>query len=459
MKRAITRSQRDWLEGEVAAWLAMGLVDEEQARTLLGLYESRQSFDARQQSKGLLTLLAVAATLVGLGVLLLIGYNWAEIPPPLKVAAIFGALIATHALGALLRYRLNWRRVSEVVFFLGCLFYGAAIWLLAQIFNISSDNYDGLWWWAVGCLPFALLLDTVLLHLLFAGLLAAWVGFEVLSLERLFWGVPSAGYSLPLLVGPGLWWAYRKNSASAVGIYVPLLAWWVVLQPIAWKLEANPTYFIGAVGSLLLLVAAMHPPRSEMAIPYRFYGIAIVGATLVPLSFRDFNKEIGPGLIGHSWGGLEQMVLILILAAVALVLAYLVQRKTQGEGVASGRALPEALWEIVQRQAVPCGLLGLFAFLAAWAPTLRDPWVPTIAANLAMGTVAIALIRLGLTENRGRPFTAGVAYLLLWAGLRYGDLFGAFGGMLGASLMFFLCGAVLFGVALYWRNRKAVSFD
>ncbi len=459
MKRPITRSQRDWLEGEVAAWQSMGLVDLEQARGLLGLYETRQSFDARQESKGILALLAVAATFVGLGVMLLVGYNWDQLPAPLKVTAIFTALMATHAAGAGVRYRLQWRRVSEVVFFLGCLFYGAAIWLLAQIFHISSSNYDALWWWAVGTLPFALLLDTVLLHLLFAGLLALWVGFEVLDLNRLIWGVPSAGYSLPLLVAPGLWWAYRKNSANAVGIYVPLFAWWVVLQPIAWKLEANPTFFIGAVGSLLLLLAAMHPPRSEMAIPYRFYGVAVVGATLVPLSFYDFNKDSGTGTLMRWHGGIEQMILILILTAVALVVAYFAQNDSRGDSARTegGRVLP--LWEILQRHAVPCGLLGLFAFLAVWASTARDPWVPTIAANAAMIAMALSLIRLGLTENRGRPFGVGVAYLLLWAVLRYIDLFGAYGGMLGGALMFFLCGATLFGVALYWRNRKAVSFD
>ena len=80
-----------------------------------------------------------------------------------------------------------------------------------------------------------------------------------------------------------------------------------------------------------------------------------------------------------------------------------------------------------------------------------------IAANVAMVALAFWLIRLGLAEDRGRPFGAGVAYLLLWTVLRYVDLFGAFGGMLGAAAMFFLCGATLFGVALYWRNRKAVS--
>ena len=83
--------------------------------------------------------------------------------------------------------------------------------------------------------------------------------------------------------------------------------------------------------------------------------------------------------------------------------------------------------------------------------------MPTIAANIAMVVVALWLIRFGLLDDQSRPFAAGVVYLLLWAVLRYIDLFGAFGGMLGASLMFFFCGGVLMGVAYYWRNRKAVS--
>ncbi len=132
-------------------------------------------------------------------------------------------------------------------------------------------------------------------------------------------------------------------------------------------MQANPTFFIGAIGSLMLLVAALHSPRSEMAIPYRFYGIALVGATLVLLRFHGFNEEVVRG------GG--------------------------------------TLW----------------------------------------------LVRFGLIEDRSRAFGAGVGYLLLWAVLRYIDLFGAFGGMLGASLLFFACGGALTGVALYWRNRKAVS--
>jgi hypothetical protein len=155
--------------------------------------------------------------------------------------------------------------------------------------------------------------------------------------------------------------------------------------------------------------------------------------------------------------GVEQMILILVVTAAILIVAYFLQKKPQGHETEAHRSLNESLMEIVGRQSVPFALLGLFAFLAFWTPTMKDVWVPTIAANVAMVALAYWLIRLGLTEDRGRPFAVGVAYLLLWSVLRYVDLFGAYGGMLGASLMFFLCGGALFAVGLYWRKRKAVS--
>ena len=80
--------------------------------------------------------------------------------------------------------------------------------------------------------------------------------------------------------------------------------------------------------------------------------------------------------------------------------------------------------------------------------------VPVIAMNIAMIGFAIWLIRTGLRDDRGRLFAAGVLFLLLWAVFRYIDLFAGVGGMLGASLMFFACGAALFGMARFWSHRK-----
>ena len=71
----------------------------------------------------------------------------------------------------------------------------------------------------------------------------------------------------------------------------------------------------------------------------------------------------------------------------------------------------------------------------------------------------IWLMRVGLREDRRLPFFSGILYFLMWAVLRYADLFGERGGMIGAALMFFFCAASLFGIALFWNRRKEARHD
>jgi hypothetical protein len=52
MSREATQSQRDWLEGEIAAWQGMVLIDEQRARALLRLYESRAGFGGQGRVRG-----------------------------------------------------------------------------------------------------------------------------------------------------------------------------------------------------------------------------------------------------------------------------------------------------------------------------------------------------------------------------------------------------------------------
>jgi hypothetical protein len=119
--------------------------------------------------------------------------------------------------------------------------------------------------------------------------------------------------------------------------------------------------------------------------------------------------------------------------------------------------------KLVRRQWFPACLLLFMAFLplwhmpdSSWSKLFRAAFASTVLANFAMIGCALWLMSTGLREDRVRPFAAGVLYFLLWAILRYVDLFGDFGGMLGAAFMFFLCGATLFSVALYWRRRKEI---
>jgi uncharacterized membrane protein len=391
--------------------------------------------------------MAAAATLVGLAAMLLVGYNWDQLPRESKLAIVLGTIGLTHAGGFSLRYKRNARALSDKVFFLGCLFYGAGIWLVAQVFHINAHYPDGVWWWAIGVLPFALCLETRLLHALLVALLGLWAGIEVLNFDHLGawlfgrWDwLPNGAYSLPLLALPGMMWAYRRQSVQTLSLYVPLIAWWTVLQVFAWHLGSNPFYFIGSVGALLLVAAESHAAGSRFAVPYRYYGSLLVGGVLVPLSFYDLNKH----LVGE-WASRVGPSAVLGLLALAVVLVI-------------HRTIP-------RRQAIPLGLALLMAVLPLMSAGCRNSScadaaavLPTVLVNVAMVTGAFWLMQVGLREHRGRPFGAGVLYFLLWAVLRYVDLFGDFGGMLGAAMMFLMCGGALFGVARYWQGRKEVRY-
>lgn len=452
--RSINEGVRRWLVNELAAWQALGLVSTEQAAGILDLYGTPEEAAERRGARALFALTSLAALLVGLAGFLLVGYNWEAMPAALKMAIVVTVLLAAHALGFVLRERLGRRTASEIVFFLACLFYGASIWLVAQIFHINAGNADGYWWWAIGVLPFALCLDTPLLHATVAVLLALFAGFSVLGDTPLSGGPssllhlpPGGAYSVPLLALPGLLWAYRRTSSMTVALYVPLLAWWAILQPFAWKFEANPVYFVAGVGGLLLLIAECHEEESPLSIPFRFYGALVSVGALIPLSYHQFNRETW--LSGGSAGVVLELVFV-VAAGVAIVALAYVRRSRRDPTILPGSFLVQG------RRLLPLGLILLMMLLAYWSVSARTPLLPTVLANVALVALAFWLMQLGLRDDRGFPFTAGVLLFLLWAVLRYIDLFGDFGGMLGAAGMFFLCGATLFGFAQYWRTRKVV---
>jgi uncharacterized membrane protein len=453
-KRAITAKQRSWLLDELNLWRRDAIVSEQQAQRIADLYEGAGELAEKGRSRAVFTLMAAAATLVGLAALLLMGYNWEQLSRPAKLAVVLGTIAFTHWTGFFLRYQRKATALSENVFFLGCLFYGAGIWLVAQVFHIQAHYPDGIWWWAIGVLPFALCLETRLLHALLVGLLGLWAGQEVLNFGHLGgwlfgrWDwLPNGAYSLPLLALPGIVWAYRKQSVQTLGLYVPLLAWWAVLQVFAWRLGPNPIFFVGSVGALLLVIAESHAAGSRFAIPYRYYGSLLVGGVLVPLSFHDLNKY----LVGDYRSLAGPPVLLAVIALAIVLWAQRTHREAGG-------------W-VSRRQTIPLGLTLLMALLPLVASAFiksgdmrMAALVPTVLVNLAMLAGAFWLMQIGLREDRGKPFGAGVLYFLLWAVLRYVDLFGNFGGMRGAALMFFASGGALFGVARYWQGRKEVRY-
>ena len=467
----LSDGSRDWLLAEMARWQSEGILSAEQAERILQSYETPAEAAQRKHSIAVFTLTAIAAFLVLLGIFLLIGYRWQAMVREAKLATIFAVILSAYGLGFYLRYRRKARLASELVFFVACILYGCGAWLIADLLHVRTHYPDGLWIWALGVLPLALCLDTFLLHALLVGLLAAWVWTEIGNFgfppgPRLLgpWlAPPGACLSLPLLALPGLLWAYRRRSAPVLSLYVTLVAAWMIFVPMSWQRQVNPAYLAGASAAVLLACAQCHPIGSPMAIPYRACGALTMACVLALMSFAEVCRDMLQQ-VGTPRGNLAAGIAIVLVGMLLIAAA----DRMRGKG--PGR--PDAEPGFLRRQGLALGLLAFMAGLCLWnglfgsaGPGHGPPGsvfakgsaivlLPALAANAGMILLAIWLMRIGLREDRAVPFAAGVILFLLWAVLRYVELFAGTAGMLGASLFFIFCGACLFGVARFWMRRK-----
>lgn len=464
----LTDAQDKWLETELTAWQTEQIVSAEQAERIRGRYESADEIHERKRSVAVQALFGMAGFLFGLAMLLFIGFNWDQLSREFKLVVVLSIVTATHLLAFRIRSQGKHLALSEVVSFVACLFYGAGIWLVAQAFHLDGHYPDGVWWWAVGVLPFALCLDSILLHVLFVFLLGLWAGMEVIGYWHLSpWWMPSwsrfpnGAYSLPFLAAPGLIWAYQKKSPAAVGLYVPLFAWWTVLQAIAMHLDARCVFWIGNVGAILILFAEAHRPRDPRGIPYRFWGVALSAGILLALGSMSFWQMMT--LWWSSWNVDDRWLpigfeisgsLLLLIIGGALLFLFRGIGAFDLRGEAGERDSARRRWFAI-------GLVGLLMFMSIWSLFVSNAeaaaGVPIVIANLLSLAMAVYLIKVGEQEERTRPFGAGVMMFLTWALVRYIDLFGDRGGMLGAAVIFALCGGGLVVVGNFWSRKRKLQ--
>ncbi len=102
------------------------------------------------QSVAIRRVVTIGALMVGLGIIILVAQNWANLPAFFKVVILMVSMIATYGIGyALLQYP-SLKSVGQGVVFLGALIFGANIFLVAQIYNIQVEWPDGFMIWMFG---------------------------------------------------------------------------------------------------------------------------------------------------------------------------------------------------------------------------------------------------------------------------------------------------------------------
>ena len=433
----LIRLLRNDLGHEIRAWVRDGIIREDQAIDLCQRY-AIDYHDDRQHAFGYQLLMALGYLFIGLAVITLLSANWDDIPRALRMGGLVTATIAIQALGVR-AYLMDRPQAARLTFFLGNLMYGASIMLIAQIYHLGEHFPDGIYWWALGSLPAALLLKSRLIILQAFTLAVIWFLVE-----------SSLGYyptSFPLFLAALLWICLRQRDSellflalvAAVVLWLQYnLAWGLALQQ-----QHSQSYLFGGEHIILsfgLMVIAFSLSRllasrdawglANQAALLDLWTLRLALILLLVMSFADPWRDFLEELRSQSLG----LLLSLGCALVALLL--------------NGLSRPSS------RSAYAFSALFAIVFSLA-SLTLATPATQIMALqvidNLLLIGIGIWLIINGIGRGMSHYFYLGIGSILVTGLLRYIDLVGDY---VGASILFIVFSVILLAAARYWRHNQ-----
>ncbi len=427
----LLRLLKNDLAKEIDGWVRDGIITEPQGEEIAGRYGIDYR-DPSRHSLGYHLVLILGYLFVGLAVITLVAANWEQVPRALRMGGLISLTLAINGVG--LFHFVKGRSSTAVgAFFLGGLCYGASIMLIAQIYHLGEHFPDGIFWWALGVLPVAILLESRLLMLLAFTLGTIW-----------FWVEAGMNYypaSYPLFLAALGWLALLRRQSNLLFMLLCFgVALWAEYN-LGWWLSDWGYYRFGAeqltLGAGLLVIAlplanGMAGGRTSRWIDYgallHLWVVRLGLLVMLLMSFGDVWWEY----IGETQSDIEiNIAIVLVCAGISLLLHFIsrVRRWTP--------ILVAAVYFI------------LFAG-SMFAGDQEDALVFQVIVNLLLILSGTVLIQLGIAKGISHYFYLGVSVILVTGLLRYIDLVGDY---LGAAVLFSVFAAILLGAARYWRLK------
>ena len=423
---------------EASTWVDQQLITIDQARTICRLYGVDYD-EIRSRSTAYRVLVVLGFLFIGLSLITVIGANWDAIPRGVRMAGLLLLTAGTHGLA--MRKHLSGRTSLAVgLFFLGNLLYGASIILIAQTYHLGEHMPDGVFLWALGTLPFAVLLCNTWLTLFSSFLALLWFFLEF---RTGFLAPAFLAAAFPLFLAGELYVLMRaRASALLFLVFVGSLAlWFETVLSLMWmdgrgRLEFSAEHVFVGVALFIVAHAASQWLHAKEDGKARDYGVVLSLWTLrfallwmLVLSF----EAPWVGLLRSDWD--HQTSMWIIVAALAASSLWL------GSKTAS---LPALLG-----LAVLCG-----GAMAAVAATQTEDGAVYFQAldNVALIAAGIWLIFRGTVGGISHYYFLGVATILLTAFMRYVDLIGNY---LDSAVLFMGLAVLLLGSARYWKVRQS----
>ncbi|WLV24656.1 DUF2157 domain-containing protein [Aciduricibacillus chroicocephali] len=308
MKRVIGKGEFAVLEREFIFLEKHGELEQGKAEQLLGLYEAGQGHAVDGSSRFLRIMLAIGAALVGLGILSFIASNWAGLDKLAKFLLLIFGLIVFYAGGFGLERR--YPKTARSLYYIGAAIYGAAIFLIGQMFHLSGGAQNAFILWGAGLLPLA-----VYLRDKWVGVFAALT--FILGGEIFFWSASGLGlrYLLILLIPLLLWVNDRYLNKSKAVFVLTGLAGFSFIHDLLAAVHADAwLQMLGlfVLGVLLVLLPFPNYRTASSWVGSIVYGIAGITLT-IPYVWED-------GLVKSGSGNIPAAIMAIVLAALLIYL-------------------------------------------------------------------------------------------------------------------------------------------
>lgn len=415
----IPRSRLAWLEKESARWRDAGLIEADVRNRILEGYDAVSG-----ERQGLLALIVLAVLMCGIGLLLVIGYNWDRIPPAVKIGLIMTAVAAAFA-GAAYAYAKGRAVAGETLAFAGTLLYGNAIWLIAQVLHIQGHFPDAFLWFGIGALACAFLVGSRWIGIEAVILFAAWILFE-------------AGFAArPIVLFVPLWalcvyLAHRLASPAMLALASLSAGGWVAIAT-----GSAPGGFVAAAamlaGCALFAAGRVAGEQETMRRAWQASGLLVVLVALVPMMVTDAYKYV-------LFDSTEATRAALVVAAVTGVVA-----------------LGGVFWR--PTTAADAGVAAVAVSAAAWALAMQSGALGDSHTTRVVGTalfsilalvVSVTLIRRALHSDVTLDLVLGVLFALAFLIVRWVSVIE---NLLWSGGLLLVAGAGLLLIARLWKTR------
>ena len=191
---------RIFLTKELDRWQSDGIVDKETATKIANLYDIDPDAHSDKMS---FVLKLVAYLLFALAFFTLVGANWEEIPRLGRLTLVLFVLGLIN-FGGIYYLAKGKENLSTAMFFLGNFCFGAAIALIAQIYNISDEPSGGILLWSIGA--FAVSFASKKGVLVAQSLIFATVWFFMITYQGDF------GFGFIIFIALGAYTLYKDDS-------------------------------------------------------------------------------------------------------------------------------------------------------------------------------------------------------------------------------------------------------